>query len=243
MRGIGAFLVAALVCLLAGCASPMSGAGQDTTANDPFEQLNRQVFALNERTDKAVLLPIAKFYTRAVPEPARAGLHNALQNLNLPVVFANDVFQGEFELAGQTAGRFGVNSTLGFAGLLDPATRMNLPYRSADFGQTLGVYGVGEGPYLVLPFFGPDPPRDLTGQVADALLDPFNYIKLRDLFYYSLGRGALGAIDLRSRNLNTLQDIENSSVDYYASVRSLYRQIRNSEIRHGRQDLKNLPDM
>jgi phospholipid-binding lipoprotein MlaA len=243
MRVAGAFLVFALGWLLVGCAAPSAGTDKAAAANDPFEPFNRQIFAMNERTDKAVLLPVAKFYVRVVPEPAREGLHNVLQNLDLPVVFANDVFQGEITLAGQTAGRFGVNSTLGIVGILDPATGMNLPYHSADFGQTLGVYGVGEGPYLVLPFFGPDPPRDIAGQVADVFLDPFTYLRLRDSFYYSLGRGALEGLDVRSRNLHALQDVEDSSVDYYASMRSLYRQMRNSQIRHGKTDLKNLPDM
>ena len=103
---------------------------------------------------------------------------------------------------------------------------MGVPNHTEDFGQTLGVYGVGEGPYLVLPFFGPDPPRDLAGQVADVFLDPFTYVKLREHGWWSAGRAYFSLLDLRSRNLDTLEGIERSSVDYYASVSSLYRQLR-----------------
>lgn len=225
--------------VLAACATTNDPAAQ--AANDPYESMNRETFRLNMKFDRHILGPAAEFYVKAVPEPARDGVHNFLTNLDLPVTFANDLLQGELKRAGQTVGRFGINSTLGLAGLFDPATKMGIPYHSEDFGQTLGVYGADEGPYLVLPLFGPDPPRDAVGQVADVFLDPFTYIAIREHFYWSAGRFALGMFDLRARNIGTMEGIERQSVDYYASVRSLYRQLRNNEIRNGKPS-DDLPD-
>jgi phospholipid-binding lipoprotein MlaA len=242
MQGLNKLFVLGLTILLAGCASAQPNTS-DAGANDPYESTNRQVFEFNQKTDEAVILPVAKAYVAVVPEPARTGIHNFLLNLDLPVTFANDILQGETERAGETLGRFGLNSTLGIAGLLDPATDFGIPYHKEDFGQTLGVYGVGEGPYLVLPFFGPDPPRDAAGQVVDIFLDTFTYVSLREHIYYSAGREFFTVLDLRAKNLDTLQGIERGSVDYYASVRSLYRQLRNNDIRNGKPDVKNLPNL
>lgn len=238
MRGLGRYLVVAVGLLVAGCA------GTDTSGvNDPYESTNRQVFAFDQKVDKFVLGPTAEAYTDVIPEPARVGIHNFLLNLDLPVTFANDLLQGEMERAGQTFGRFALNSTLGFGGLLDPATDAGIPYHKEDFGQTLGTWGVGEGPYMVLPFFGPDPPRDSAGQIVDIFLDPTTYIKLREHFYYSAARRVMVIVDLRARNYNMLQNLERGSIDYYASTRSLYRQLRNNEIRNGKPDVKDLPDL
>jgi phospholipid-binding lipoprotein MlaA len=244
MRALGAILVLAAGLAMAGCASTPSDTDQSTQAsdnNDPLESTNRQIFAFNMKLDRYIVKPSAEAYMDVVPEPARNGMHNFLVNLDLPVTFANDVLQGEPDRAGQTFGRFTINSTIGIGGIFDWASDMGIPDHTEDFGQTLGVYGVGEGPYLVLPFFGPDPPRDLAGQVADVFLDPFTYVKLREHGWYSFGRAYFSLLDLRSRNLDTLEDIERSSVDYYASVRSLYRQLRNNEIRNGKPDVKDLP--
>jgi phospholipid-binding lipoprotein MlaA len=224
--------------LLAGCATA-DPSGQ----NDPYEQTNRAVFDFDQKLDKFVLSPVAGVYVDVLPDPAREGIHNFLLNLDLPVTFANDLLQGEMHRAGETFGRFTINSTLGIGGLLDPATDFGIPYHKEDFGQTLGTWGVGEGPFIVLPLFGPDPPRDAGGQIVDIFLDPTTYIPIREHFWWGAGRQALAIIDTRSRNLDTLQNIERGSVDYYASVRSLYRQMRNNEIRNGRPDVSNLPDL
>jgi phospholipid-binding lipoprotein MlaA len=240
MTGFSKFLVVTAGLLLAGCADDPNAAN---TANDPYENTNRQVFTMNQQFDDAVLLPVARGYADVVPDPAREGIHNFLLNLDLPVTFANDILQGEVNRAGQTLGRLVINSTIGIGGLLDPATSFGIPYHQEDFGQTLGVYGAGEGPYIVLPLFGPDPPRDITGQVVDIFLDPTTYISLRDHIYYSASRDVLHVLDLRSRNLDTLSGIERGSIDYYASVRSLYRQRRNNDIRNGAPDVNNLPNL
>jgi phospholipid-binding lipoprotein MlaA len=237
MRGLSRFFVVCAGLLLAGCATDPTG------ANDPYQDTNRAVFNFNNKVDEYVLAPTARAYVAVVPDPARQGVHNFLLNLDLPVTFANDLLQGEMDRAGDTLGRFTINSTLGIGGLLDPASDFGIPYHKEDFGQTLGTWGVGEGPYLVLPLLGSDPPRDAAGQVVDIFLDPSTYIPIREHFWWSAGRRTLAIIDLRSRNLDTVESIERGSVDYYASVRSLYRQLRNNEIRNGQPDVKNLPDL
>jgi phospholipid-binding lipoprotein MlaA len=219
-----------------------STTGGNPQANDPYEQTNREIFDFDIRLDRHILLPTAEAYNDVVPEFARDGIHNFLLNLNSPVIFANDVLQGEASRGGETLARFVLNSTIGIGGLIDIAGKIGIPYHDEDFGQTLGVWGSEEGPYLVLPFFGPSNPRDLTGDVVDIAFDPNTYISNNYKFYWSLGRGVISVIDLRARNATTLAGIERGSVDYYASVRSLYRQNRTNEIANGKQDVSNLPD-
>jgi phospholipid-binding lipoprotein MlaA len=238
-RGLGVLLLSVSLGLpLAAC----STTGGNPQANDPYEQQNREIFDLDVRLDRHILLPTAEAYNNVVPEVARDGVHNFLLNLNSPVVFANDLLQGEVGRGGQTLARFVLNTTIGVGGLIDVAGKIGIPYHDEDFGQTLGVWGAQEGPYLVLPFAGPSNPRDLTGDVVDIAFDPNTYIAYNYKFYWSLGRGVLSVIDLRARNATTLAGIERGSVDYYASVRSLYRQNRANEIANGKQDVNNLPD-
>ena len=172
----------------------------------------------------------------------RDSVHNFLSNLNAPVIFANDILQGETKRGAQTMGRFVINSTAGVGGLFDVAAKAGVPQHSEDFGQTLAVWGVPEGPYLVLPLLGPDPPRDATGQVVDYLFDPTTYLRYKQHIWWSAGRQAVRLIDIRARNAAIVQGIERGSVDYYASVRSLYRQHRQSEIDNGRTNTNNLPN-
>lgn len=224
---------------VSGCASTP---GTSTADNDPYEATNRDIFALNQKLDKAVALPVAKFYVRAVPEPARDGVHNFLTNLNSPVVFANDVLQGDPERAGQTLGRFAFNSTLGLGGLIDVASKMGIAGHDTDFGITLGTWGLDEGPFLMLPLLGPAPPRDLVGKVVDIFLDPLTYVSFRSKIYYDISLGAVGIIDLRAQNIDTLESIERTSVDYYATTRNLYLQYRKAAVNHGKPDVENLPN-
>ena len=221
---------------LGGCAAT-DPSGQ----NDPYERTNRSIFTFDQDVDHAVARPVAVFYNHAVPEPARNGIHNALTNLNSPVVFANDLLQGEVDRAGQTLGRTLVNSTVGLGGLIDVAGKIGLPGHDEDFGQTLGVWGVGEGPYVVLPFAGPSNPRDIVGYGGDYAMDPFTYLKWNNSTLYNVVRAGVGVIDLRARNVDNLDQIERTSVDLYATTRSLYRQHRNAEIRNGAPDTENLP--
>lgn len=226
--------VAVLAVLAAGCAA--SHDPEVVAQNDPYESTNRAIFDINMKVDKAVAKPIAKGYNSVVPQFARTGVHNFLVNLDKPVTFGNDVLQGEASRAGQTLGRFTVNTTLGLGGLVDVASMIGIPDHEEDFGQTLGVYGVGEGPYLVMPFMGPNPPRDLAGDVVDIFMDPTTYIKFHGSDTWYAVRSGVSILDLRARNVDTLEQIERTSIDLYATTRSLYRQYRNSEIRNGTPD-------
>lgn len=228
------FSLAILAVVAAGCTT--SKDPEAIAQNDPYEQTNRAIFDVNMKIDKAVAKPIAKFYNHAVPQSARNGVHNFLTNLGKPVTFGNDLLQGEIERAGQTVYRFTVNTTLGVGGLVDVASMIGIPEHDEDFGQTLGTYGVGEGPYLVLPFMGPNPPRDLAGSVVDIFMDPTTYISFHGSDTWYAVRSGVSILDLRARNVDTLEQIERSSIDLYGSTRSLYRQYRNSEIKNGKPD-------
>ncbi|MEI9995816.1 MAG: VacJ family lipoprotein [Rhizomicrobium sp.] len=237
-RVLSSFAVLALATALSGCATD-----DPTGQNDPYEQTNRSIFSFDQDVDHAVARPVGVFYNHAVPEFARQGIHNALTNLDSPVVFANDLLQGEFTRGGETLGRTLVNSTIGIGGLVDVGAKMGLPGHDEDFGQTLGVWGTGEGPYLVLPFAGPSNPRDVVGMGGDIALDPFTYITFNNSTLFYMIRAGVGVIDLRARNVDSLDQIERTSVDLYATTRSLYRQHRNAEIRNGAPDTENLPNL
>jgi len=230
-----------LVLALCGCAG--SGAkGIVTGDNDPYEAMNRKTFALNEKVDKHFARPVAVFYTRAVPGFARDGIHNFLTNLDVPVIFANDVLQGEPHRAVDSVGRFIINSSIGIGGLIDVAQKTGIPEHTSDFGETLAVYGVDEGPFLVLPMLGPSNPRDALGYGVDIVLDPSTWITWRSSAFFKLGRGVANIVDLRAQNIQTLDQLERSSLDLYATERSLYRQHRESEINHGKPNIENLPN-
>jgi len=154
----------------------------------------------------------------------------------------NDMLQGELSRAGKSMWRLVVNSTVGLGGFFDPASKIGVSGHGEDFGQTLAVWGVDEGPYLVLPFFGPSNPRDATGLVVDAAMDPTNQIPFKQHIWWAAGREYFTLLDLRAQTYQTIQGIQRSSVDYYSSLRSLYRQLRNQEIRNGRKQGQDLPD-
>jgi phospholipid-binding lipoprotein MlaA len=223
-------LIAALLVSFAAAGCTTTDA-QSLAQNDPFEPTNREIFAFDVAVDKAVAAPVAKFYRAAVPELARQGVHNALDNLNSPVVFANDVLQLEGDKAVNTFGRFVINSTIGLGGLIDVAAGWGIPDHDNDFGITLGKGGVAEGSYLVLPFMGPKPPRDILGDAAGIGMDPLTYITWNNSTLYVMVRGGLSVLDKRESTLDTVESIERTSIDFYATSRSLYRQNRNAQIR------------
>jgi phospholipid-binding lipoprotein MlaA len=230
MRGTIAFVMVALGTVLAGCTT----SPEALNANDPLEPMNRAVFGVDEKFDKYVVLPVAGFYLGDVPVPIRKGLHNAVSNLDLPVTFANDLFQGEINRASETAARFTLNSTAGFGGLLDVATPAGLPAHRSDFGQTLARMGVGEGPFLVLPIIGPEPPRDLIGDALDLAGDPLTYLPagwtLGDRLGAAIGLHVANPFEAHARNIFLRQELEKGSLDPYATMRSSYRQVRAREI-------------
>jgi phospholipid-binding lipoprotein MlaA len=240
--GVRLVAAAGLALWLAGCAStpPTS---EMIANNDPWEPTNRDTLKLNGKIDKYFVIPTVGVYFFLVPQGGRRAVHNFLQNISLPTVFVNDILQGEARRAGQTLARFTINTTVGLGGLFDPATsKFHIPGHGEDFGQTLAVWGVDEGPYLVLPFFGPQPPRDALGQVVDVFLDPTTHIHFKQHLWWDVGRYYFTLLDLRGQTYSTVQGIQRGSVDYYASLRSLYRQLRNNEIRNGRPDTKDLPE-
>lgn len=225
---------------VSGCAAPAAPTSAAAgNFNDPFENTNRAIFRFNERVDHAVLIPAAKAY-KVLPDPVRDSIHNVVQNLNEPVIFMNDVLQGEGRLASDSLGRFLTNSIFGLGGLFDVATPAGVPFHSNDLGITLAVWGLQEGPYIVIPVLGPSNPRDLAGQVGDSFADPGDYVAGQyHRMWASVARSVVSGIDVRSRNLSALADIERTSLDYYATIRSLYRQRRAALIRHERPNLPN----
>jgi phospholipid-binding lipoprotein MlaA len=231
------FTVAIMAVLVAGCAT--SKDPEAIAQNDPYEPTNRAIFDFNTKLDKYFAKPVAQGYNYVVPQFARNGVHNFLATLDKPVTFGNDLLQGEGTRAGETLGRFTVNVALGIGGLVDVATMIGIPDHSEDFGQTLGVYGAGEGPYLMMPFMGPKPPRDLAGGVVDIFMDPTTYISFHGSDTWYAVRSGVSVLDLRARNIDTLDQVERTSIDLYATTRSLYRQYRNSEIRNGAPDTSN----
>ncbi len=223
--------------MLSACATPPEDPEDIAAyeeANDPLEEFNRHIDKANRTFDRYVFRPIAGAYSTGVPMPLRDALRNFFDNLRAPVILANDLLQGEGERAGITVARFLTNTTLGLGGFIDTADKVfGLEFHDEDFGQTLAVWGVDEGFYLVLPLIGPSNPRDAVGIVVDSFLDPWNYLlTAADIEYGPAVRSILNGIDLRAHNIDTLDEIERTSIDYYATLRSLYRQRRADEIRN-----------
>jgi phospholipid-binding lipoprotein MlaA len=202
--------------------------------NDPLETLNRFIFAFDLTLDVFILKPVAATYRFMAPMVVRDSVRNVLRNLRTPVVLANDLFQGEMDRAEDTTMRFLINTTVGLLGILDVADGWGYPHHDEDFGQTLAVHGSGEGFYLVLPLFGPSSVRDGVGLLVDTFLDPLTYVgQIYDVDNELMARTVVDGVDERSRNIETLEDLQKDSIDFYARIRSLYRQTRANDIRNG----------
>ena len=223
--------------LLASCATPPTDPAARAAfeqTNDPLEPLNRKILDANMLLDRILLKPVTQVYIAIVPEAGRDAARRMLDNLKEPVVVINNVLQGDPKRAGISIERFAVNSTLGVAGLFDPASKWGLKKETGDFGQTLFVWGLPEGPYLVVPILGPGNPRDLVGMGVDAYFDPFDYLATaQDLDALQIGRFVLDGIDQRARVMDVLDDLQKNSLDFYAQLRSLSQQHRAAELRHG----------
>jgi phospholipid-binding lipoprotein MlaA len=240
------FVAVLAILALGGCAAVPPDDDPDSLAayneaNDPAEPLNRGIFEVNMTIDTYAIKPVATVYRDYVPDPVRDGIENFLDNLKAPVTFLNDVLQLNPERAGITFGRFVANSILGVGGIFDVVGNPAAPEHTEDFGQTLGYWGVSDGPYVMLPLLGPSSVRDGIGLGVDTVSDPFNF--LISSTPISFGRTFIRGIDTRSRNITVLEEIERTSIDYYAAIRSLYRQRREDEIRNGEPGPAMVPEI
>lgn len=215
-------------------------------ANDPLEPINRFIFGFNEIFLDYLLGPISQGYEFIVPALVREGVHNFLNNLSTPVILANDILQGEPQRAMETLGRAVVNTTIGMGGLIDMGAELGVKRHNEDFGQTLGVWGVGEMFYVVLPFYGPSNPRDAVGKLlVDGYFDPIGmWISNTDRDSLKWARTGTKAVDEYSSVRSDLEQVKKTSIDYYAAIRSLYRQKRQTEISNGKDiKLPPIPDL
>ncbi len=203
---------------------------------DCFEGINRAVFSFNEGLDDLLIEPIAKGY-RSLPAPIRSGTSNVLTNLSSLITIPNNVLQGQVKTAGVNTGRFIINTTVGIFGLFDVAQAMGFPeYEKEDYGQTLGVWGVGSGCYLVLPVLGPSTIRDTAGSFINVMGgDPYYNVSTHgnneflDKSDYMLTK-VLTGVDFRAKNIESFENLEKNSMDFYAAVKSLYLQDRKRKI-------------
>ena len=224
-------LAAAAVLLMAtGCASTGTGEAQmvgDEQISDPFEGGNRVVFAVNEAIDKAVLEPVARGYRYVTPKPVRTGVKNFLHNLKSPIIMANQLLQGDLDGLANATGRLFIKTLLGVGGLFDVADMGGIPYEPEDFGQTLATWGVGNGPYMIIPLLGPSTVRDGTGMLVDTFADPVRiYMFNHDLEWLHYTRIGVTALSEREELLDLIDDLRTNSFDYYAAIRSAYYQRR-----------------
>lgn len=203
-------------------------------ANDPAEPTNRTVFAGNRFVDRNLLKPVATAYNDYVPERVRRSVHSFGSNLKEPGVLVNDLLQGNVSRAWNTTQRFAVNTTVGGVGLFDPATGWGLPHHDADLGQTFGVWGMGPGPSVQLPLFGPSNVRDTAGFAGGLLTNPFNLASGGAITVVSAVGTGTGVVDGRARLLGTTNDLEKNSLDYYATLRSISAQRRAALVDEGR---------
>lgn len=239
---------AAAIGILLGCCGCAAGPRAADADNDPAETVNRAVFKANLAADHAVVRPVAQAYVDHVPEAVRQGVRNVVQNLKEPANVVNDLLQGHLAQAGQSVGRLAVNTTVGAAGVFDIANKWGLPPHSADFGETLALWGIGAGPFVELPLLGPSNPRDAIGTVVDLALNPLTYVGGAPATAAGVAVGSAEVVDTRARHLKDLDELEKNSLDYYAELRSVSRQHRDAEIaaakekpRQGRVDIS-FPD-
>ena len=202
-------------------------------AEDPWENINRGTFAFNEKFDKYLLAPLAKGYRFVFPSEIRTGVRNFISNLSEPWSSINSALQGDLKNTGNTLVRFVINSTVGLLGIFDVATEIGFEKQKEDFGQTLAVHGIGPGPYLVLPFLGPSTVRDALGKVTSLYADPVTLaLERNDKDEWVWIGMALRGIDFREQNLEKIDNLNATSVDFYATLRSLYLERRSSMIRN-----------
>lgn len=248
-NGAKAVLLPAMIsCLaLAGCSTAQThkadkahltyDAYDDEGIDDPLEKVNRATFKVNDVLDRAILEPVARGYRKVIPQPVRTGMRNFLRNLRSPVNIANQALQGDMGGAARDLTRTALNTTVGIGGLFDVGEAAGIKYEYEDFGQTLGVWGMGHGPYLVLPLAGSSSVRDGIGMLVDSYADPvrlYLYNTDQEEWYYA--RVAAQTIDRREELLDALDDLRRNSFDFYAAIRSAYYQKRAALVRDDNPD-------
>ena len=222
--------------------------GEEKNVKDCFEKINRATFAFNMALDKVLFRPVATGY-RKLPSPIRTGTSNALNNLSNLITIPNNILQGDFKAAGNNTIRFILNSTLGIVGIFDPADVLGFEkLEKEDFGQTFGAMGIGEGCYLVLPVIGPSTVRDAVGSLVSlsggdawynvTVKNDTQYFKESDYYFSKLTEG----VDFRAKNLESFDSLQKTSVDFYATVRSLYLQDRERKIKNLKERTETLDD-
>lgn len=241
-------VAASLSLMAAGCASTGGPSEAAYVGNeqisDPMEGMNRGVFAFNEAVDKGVIEPVARGYRYITPKPVRNSVRNFLRNLRQPLVIGNELLQGDLEGFANASGRLFINTLLGVGGLFDVADMGGIPYEPEDFGQTLAVWGVGNGPYVVIPVLGPSTARDATGMMVDSFADPVRiYLFAHDLEWLHYTRIGVSAIDQREELLDVIDDLRANSFDYYAAIRSAYYQRRQALVSDMNPDEASAPEI
>ena len=214
-----------------------------TATNDPLEPMNRSIFDVNDFLDRLLIRPIAELYRVTIPPGIRDRVAGIVYNMKEPVIFANDLMQGEFGKAQITFERFGTNTFLGVGGMWDVATGWGLRQQTGDFGQTLSVWGVHEGPYLVLPLFGPSNFRDAIGLGVDTVMSPWGYIAATGgngtSNRFEIASFGADGIVRREESIEPLDALRSGSLDFYAQMRSVYRQYRDKQL--GNQSTTGMP--
>ena len=218
-------------------ASNPDDGGKYEATKDPAEPANRVVFAGNQFLDRNAVKPVARGYERYVPGRVRRCIHNFTDNLGQPGVTVNDVLQGNFSRAWNTTERFAINTTIGGVGLFDVATDWDRPGHGADFGQTLGVWGIGQGPAVQLPLFGSTNARDSVGSVVGLVTNPVNFVPGGAVATVGMVDGGLGVVDGRAEVLAATDTLEATTVDYYATLRSVQAQRRAAFVAEGKAGL------
>lgn len=239
---MGAATLALVTTSVAAAQTPPPADAASPATGDPLERFNRGMFKFNQGLDRAVIRPAAMGYKSILPSPVRTGVRNALNNVDEPVTFVNDVLQARFRKSGVTALRFVVNSTVGIGGLFDVAGATGLPIHYSDFGQTLGRYGVGPGPYLYLPVLGPSDLRDGGGRIVDSFTSILN---IHDFHVPTEARVALvvvDGLDTRAEFDTDIATLHRTATDEYASIRSVYQQNRKAKVTDTDRAIQDLPD-
>ena len=243
MKIIKIFLIAIFLTsnAIAGSDGELELSKKNKPTKDCFEKVNRASFALNQGLDKVIFKPVAKGY-RTLPSPIRTGTSNVVENLSNLITIPNNMLQADFKMAGINAGRLVLNTTVGILGIFDVADKMGFPeYVKEDYGQTFGKWGVGPGCYLVVPVLGPTTIRDTAGGFVNVLGgDPYYNVSTNGNNEYLDGKlyaatKLISAVDFRSKNIESFENLEKNSIDFYASVRSLYLQDRENKINNSQR--------